>query len=303
MSGDKLRASGGASLLTERAVAELRESMALAKLVHELRQREVALACRLRDAGPAHVRFACESCIADMLGSEAALLRGADSRQSKEPESGAAMGSSAFAQTVFALRGAPKMALRRREARETARAYAYLSAETPLVPQRVRDFQTLWEIAQEGEPRLSMKFPSSEFRTGTSFIIDEEALDGCLRLNTSPENIVQELEELVAFLQDEALMSEARAAAAYASLMFTHPFDDGNGHAGRMLMLFAMAPGYSLLTNVCVSRTLAVRRKDLGDAVQLLYEGASTLAEFCLFALGLLRGTHREAAILLDSAR
>ena len=303
MSGDELRASGGASLLTEGAVAELRESKALAILVGELRQREAALACHLRDAGPARVRFVCESCITEMLGSEAALLRGADLHRSKELEQGVAMGASSFAQTILALRGAPKMALRRREARETARAYAYLSAETPLVPQRARDFQTLWEIAQKGEPRLSATFPSSEFRTGTSFIIDEEAPGGYLRLNTSPENIVQELEELVAFLQDETLVSEARAAAAYASLMFTHPFDDGNGHAGRMLMLFAMASGYSLLTNVCVSRTLAVRRRDLGDAVQLLYEGASTLAEFCLFALGLLRGAHREAAVLLDSAR
>ena len=303
MSGEKLRASGGASLLTERAVAELRESKALAKLVDELRQREAALACRLREAGPAHVRFACESCIADMLGSEAVLLRGADLQRDKELEPGDEVGASAFAQAILTLRGTPKMALQRREAREAARAYAYLSAERPLVPQRVRDFQTLWEIAQKGEPRLSPHFPSSEFRTGTSFIIDEEAPDGCLRLNTSPENIVRELEELVVFLRDETLMDEARAAAAYASCMFTHPFDDGNGHAGRLLMLFAMASGYSLLTNVCISRTLAVRRKDLGDAVQLLYEGASTLAEFCLFALGFLYGTHREAAILLDSAR
>lgn len=213
------------------------------------------------------------------------------------------MDASELAQAVFALRGAPKMAPQRREAREVARAFAYLSAEVPFVPQCARDFQALWEIAQEGEPRLCKDFPTSEIRADTSFIVDPETPGGCLRYNTSPEDILPELEELVAFVRSEGLLSEVQAAAAYASCMFTHPFDDGNGHVGRMLMLFMMAPNYSLLTNVCFSRTLAVRREGLGNAVHQAYEGTSTLADFCEHALGFLCGAHSEAYDLLESVR
>ena len=154
----------------------------------------------------------------------------------------------------------------------------------------------------EGEPRLSEDWPTSAFRTSRSAIRDTHEPFGYLYMNTSPLNIVGELEELAAVLHDESLLPELRRAAGYASCMLTHPFDDGNGHTGRMLMLAMMAPNYSLLTNVCFARTFAVRRADLGNAMVPLREGTGTLVEFCRSALELLCEAHHEAAALLESA-
>ena len=72
--------------------------------------------------------------------------------------------------------------------------------------------------------------------------------DEVLQVCADPGDFERELDRLVAFLADSRLLPEARAACSYALLEWTHPFMDGNGHTGRMLLLSVLQGCYSLLS-------------------------------------------------------
>ena len=76
--------------------------------------------------------------------------------------------------------------------------------------------------------------------------------------------------------------ADARAVAAFAAFEFTHPFSDGNGHTGRMLMLSVLQEGYSLFSMTSFSRMLVLGREEAARLFSLLRGGECSLAAFCL---------------------
>ena len=112
-----------------------------------------------------------------------------------------------------------------------------------------------------------------------------------VQVNTNPDNVEEELEQLLTFLADEQLPDEVRAVAAFPAFEFTHPFEDGNGHVGRMLVLAALQNRYSLQTMVGFSEALVFGKGKFTRLFGMLRRGEYSLADFCNAALRQLRDT------------
>lgn len=278
--------SGGSHLLTEEAVQELRCDARLAHVVRDMRVSERHMAERLQGVDVAQVQLACRDMVVE-------LLEGQDF-----DGLGACVSADSFARSVYALRGTPLGASARRKAREVARVYALMCAGGIPLPRRVEEFRDLWEVAMDGEPRWSPDYPTSAFRTRSSHIYDSLETRVIVRINAEPGEIAGELGELLRFLSDESVLPEVRAVAAFAAFEFTHPFSDGNGHTGRMLMLSALQEGYSLFSMTCFSRALILGREEAARLFSLLRGGECSLAAFCLSWLGHLCEVSRGARCL-----
>ena len=280
----RLRVAGGTRLLSESAVAPLRDDSRLRELVRSMREsdardaRFASLSPQAEhqgapDADTARLRLACQKSIAatiEDLGFDPAC---------------ASLGPAAFKQAVYAFGGPFSKAPLRRLAREMARIYALVAEGGLPVPQRVEDFHSMWEAAMEGEPRLSERFPSSDFRTRPSRILDSLFDGNVVQVNTDPNNVEEELEQLLAFLADEQLPDEVRAVAAFPAFEFTHPFEDGNGHVERMLVLSTLQSRYSLQTMVGFSEALVFGKRKFTHLFGMLRRGEYSLADFCQAAL------------------
>ena len=149
----------------------------------------------------------------------------------------------------------------------------------------------MWETAMEGEPRFSEHLPSSDFRSRPSRILDSLFDGNVVQVNTNPDNVEEELEQLLAFLADEQLPDEVRAVAAFPAFEFTHPFEDGNGHVGRMLVLSTLQNQYSLQTMVGFSKALVFGKREITHLFGMLRRDECSLADFCHDALRRLHDT------------
>ena len=173
----------------------------------------------------------------------------------------------------------------RRAAREIARVYSLLCDGGLPVPRCADDFHRLWDAAMDGEPRWNAGYPSSAFRTNRAVIRKSMFSDEVLQVCSDPADFHRELDRLVAFLADGRLLPEMRAACAYALLEWTHPFMDGNGHTGRMLLLSVLQDFYSLPSMIAFTRALCLGREVTCGQFALLREGKGSLAGFCAATL------------------
>lgn len=286
----QLRVSGGAKLLCENAVAQLRDDLRLRELVRTMRESDarradLASATPLAehqnasDADKAHEQLARQRSIVapiEDLGFDTAY---------------ASLDPAAFKQAVYAFGGPFSKAPLRRLVRERARIYALLAEGGLPRPRCVEDFHALWETAMEGEPRFSEHFPSSDFRSRPSRVVDSLFDGNVVQVNTDPNSVEEELEQLLAFLADEQLPDEVRAVAAFPAFEFTHPFEDGNGHVGRMLVLSTLQGRYSLQTMVGFSEALVFGKGNYTRLFGKLRRGEYSLADFCHAALQQLHDT------------
>lgn len=111
-------------------------------------------------------------------------------------------------------------------------------------------------------------------------------------MNTEPQNIKTELSQLLDFLSDTSLPEELRACAALSAFEFTHPFSDGNGHIGRVLVLSTLQGGYALQSLVGFSRALVTGKCEASDQIGLLRSGKQSLPDFCQAMLVMLKRSH-----------
>jgi Fic family protein len=99
----------------------------------------------------------------------------------------------------------------------------------------------------------------------------------------SPEYVLDLLEDLCRFCNDDALPAVAQAAMAHSQFATIHPFADGNGRTGRALIHFVLRRR-GLATRVLppISLVLATWGKDYADELQATrYRGpaSSTAAQ------------------------
>ena len=133
----------------------------------------------------------------------------------------------------------------------------------------------------ECEPRWLDGYPTSEFRTQASAVIASPFTQEVMQISTHPDQVEAELDELAAFLADESLLPEVRAVCGFQSLEFTHPFADGNGHTGRMLVPAILQGRYTPQTLARFSRELVLGRKKASYQFSLIRNGERTVPEFC----------------------
>ena len=96
-----------------------------------------------------------------------------------------------------------------------------------------------------------------------------------------PEAVAGLLDDLFAFCNDDSLPALAQAAVAHAQFETIHPFVDGNGRTGRVLLhLILRRRGIGLRVLPPVSLVLATRSRDyVGGLTGTRYVGAPDSAE------------------------
>ncbi|MBR3160391.1 MAG: Fic family protein [Atopobiaceae bacterium] len=191
------------------------------------------------------------------------------------------MSPTEFLQAIYQLPRTPRTASLRRSVREVARAYARTCAGDLSIPTMPDDFHAMWDNAMEGEPLWSEGVPSSAFRTTAARILSGKSLSIVLQQCAEPCDYETELSHVLAFVQDETIEPEVRAACSYALFEWIHPFLDGNGHVGRMLVLALLQDTYSLPTMVWFSQTLVWGRGRTSGLFAPLRNGDGTFVGFC----------------------
>ena len=283
---------GVRELFTAEALTQLRRDPALSERIAVLRDREAKLVFQMEKTGPLEVNRLCQEHIIQLLDEEDAA------KIAVTPED-----SGAFLQAVCLLSRNPFTAQLRRRVREIARVYRLQAKNAMSLPQDVNGFRQLWELAMEGEPRWSEDFPNSAFRDVRAVIMDAPLLKGnVLRVCSAPKNIHAELAQLLDLLSDNTLMPEIRAVCGFALFEWIHPFMDGNGHTGRMLMNAALGRLYHLPTLVCFSSETVMGKGRTGNLLDLLRTGEGNLNDFCSGVLAQLEGAQAEAAKILRKA-
>ena len=94
------------------------------------------------------------------------------------------------------------------------------------------------------------------------------------------------LNRLIGLLADERLEPEVRAACGLCLHDWIHPFLDGNGHTGRLLMITVLEALYSQPTLVCFARELVVHRATTMKLFKQLRNRESDIIDFCIGLLG-----------------
>ena len=271
-------------LFSDEALRRLRDSRELVAFVEELRAREAQVAGRTESIARNGLLHADAGIIADDL-SEAGLVL---------PEAAYSDAAGLF-EAVTSLPFSPRTARARRKVREVARV-AMLSEKGELrVPVRADEVSDLWEQAMCCEPRFSADYPSSVFRTGEVVIRgplpEQKVLHRCM----DPSEMPTWLDRLVEMLADESLAPELRAACGLGLHDWIHPFVDGNGHTGRLLMLAALSDRYTQPTLVCLSHELVMNRSATIRQFARLRNREADAIGFCLGLLGQLKDAQKRA--------
>ena len=273
-------------LFCDEAIERLRCSKELGELVERLRARERDVARQAELAGrDALLRAFGKTIAADLLAVGVAL-----------PDTAYTSASSLF-EAVASLPFTPKSAPARRKAREAARV-AMLHDEGRLhVPAHVDDFHALWEQAMLEEPRWSADYHTSDFRTAGAWP-KREVVHRCMPADEVPVW----LDRLVDLLADERLALEVRAACGLCLQDWIHPFNDGNGHTGRLLMIAVLESRYSQPTLACLARELTVNRSTTMRLFGQLRNRESDVTSFCAGLLGQLGDAQACALDMLATA-
>ena len=271
-------------LFCDEAFQRLRCSKEIGALVERLRAREQDIARRAELAGrDALLRAYGEFIAADLSAVGVALS--------------SAHGSAAdLFDAVASLPFTPKSAPTRRRAREIARVAMLYDEGSLRVPACADDLHALWEQAMLREPRWSADYPTSDFRTGDVEVVGARPERKVVHRCMPADEVPVWLDRLIDLLADERLAPEVRAACGLCLQDWIHPFYDGNGHTGRLLMIAVLECRYSQPTLVCLARELVVNHSTTMRLFRLLRDRESDVVGFCAGLLGQL-GDAQESAL------
>ena len=163
------------------------------------------------------------------------------------------------------------------------------------VPESAGELCGLWEQAMYGEPRWSADHPSSAFRKGSVVVRGPWPERVVVHKCMDPDEVPTWLDRLVSFLSDERFTPEVRAACGLGLLDWVHPFTDGNGHTGRLLMLAMLSDVYSQPMLVCLAHELVVNRAATTRQFRQLRERKGGADGFCLGMIGRIRDAQERA--------
>ena len=279
-----------AELFGDKALEQLRCSRELAEVVEELRACEARIAGRARSMTPDGLLCAYAGIIAGDLSKAGLTL----------PDAAYSSAAGLF-EAVTSLPFSTRTAGARRKVREAARFVMLTGNGNLHVPARVEDLHGLWEQAMCGEPHWSADYPSSAFRTGGVTVRGAWPERALLHRCMEPCEMPAWLERLIRMLADEGLAPELRAACGLGLHDWIHPFVDGNGHTGRLLMLSVLDGLYSQPTLVCLAHELVANRSTTMRQFARLRNREADAAGFCLGLLGQLRDAQEHAMSILGA--
>ena len=272
-------------LFCDEAMERLRCNRELEELVGRIRARERDVAARARLAGQGELVRSYGEIVAAELSTVGVTL----------PDAAYCSAANLF-EAVASLPFTPRSSSARRKAREIARI-AMLSDEGGLhVPACVDDLHALWEQAMLREPRWSADFPSSNFRAGDVTVRGAKPEHKVVHRCMPADEVPAWLDRLIDLLSDERFAPELRAACGLGLQDWIHPFCDGNGHVGRLIMVSVLESSYSQPTLVCLAREFVVNRGTIIRQFERLRNREHDAVGFCAGLLGQL-GDAQERAL------
>jgi len=275
-------------LFGDKALERLQCSRRLAMTAEELRAREAVIARQAEAAAPIG-QFRVETqLVAEILSEVSAVL---PAEAYSDP--------SGLFKAVTSLPLSPRTARARRQAREVARVAMLFDEGSLHVPASAEELHGIWEQAMRGEPRWSADHPTSSFRTGTVTLRGPWPERVVVHRCMEPGEVPAWLDRLVALMADERFEPEIRASCGLGLHDWIHPFKDGNGHTGRLLMLAMLDGLYSQATLVCLVRELVANRPATSRQFKLLRERKGDAEGFCLGLLGQVRDAQERALSFL----
>ena len=251
---------------------------AIESLLERIRRDEAAVSVSLADA---QAPFRARRLVAEGLEPAVALA--------SNPE----VSDEEFAERIFAMRGRPwSQAPARRDVRERIRIWQRLSAGERRVPATLDDLFALWDEAMAGEVPFYEESETACLRAGIPFSQGstpfEQVRPPAGWETADPGHIERELACLFGFLARNDLPPEAHAAAALFMLWHIHPFRDGNGHVGRMLLSDMLASGYSIPTLIAFVSKLQAARGPIARTMADIVRGHKDPTPFVELILSLL---------------
>ena len=198
----------------------------------------------------------------------------------------ASIGTGELLERCMGLKGKPwGQAPARRDMRERARIWRMLSQGETRVPASPEELIGLWAQATSGEFPVYREASVPQFRkagvpfsrTDTPFEQGEPAPG---KETLPPDRIEGAVREMLSFANGRHLSLEERAAVTKLSLEYIHPFRDGNGHVGRMLMCRMLAPAYAPVALLSFVAVLQGRRMEVSRAIADTVRARSDAARF-----------------------
>ena len=143
--------------------------------------------------------------------------------------------------------------------REFARLYLSLSDQQLELPQSPKDIRLLFDGVMDGELDKNTKLDGALFRKDPVTI---ESGTKTIHEGVWPEDeIIRRVAEMIDLANSEEMPQLYSALLAHYYFEFIHPFYDGNGRTGRLLLAMHLSEPLSIITALSVSRGIAENRK------------------------------------------
>ena len=210
-----------------------------------------------------------------------------------------------------ALRGGLEGGPERLVMRERARVAMHATSLPPAPLRDPADLLALWDEATFAEPVISHRIDQPRWRTredglpftgmAAAWLRGPRPLEPG-RQTADPEDIPALVAELIDFIATSSLAPEVAAAHVPHIVFYIHPFVDGNGHTGRMLMCDLLArAGVSAPTLVSYVGVVRARAQECSKLMPTCLLGEATAEDLVRFQLRALAEAQTRATHLLDS--
>ena len=250
-------------------------------MVRQMRDNECALA-----AAPAFVR--------DARALERTLV-GKDVDAAQELSADTALSDEELASRCLVLSGPPwDQAPQRRDMRERVRIWRRLASGEGSIPATLDDLFALRGEAMAAEVPVYREASTPRLRTAIAFAHGATPFEqGALppgKETVAPELIGREILGWLSSLAsgtDKGFSLETRALEALFVFELIHPFRDGNGRTGRMLLCDMLAARYSVPTLLAFVGKLQANRRRIGQTTAAIVRERTDIAPFVELYLGL----------------
>ena len=155
--------------------------------------------------------------------------------------------------------------------REFAGLYLNLSSEELDFPKGPSDVRNIFDLVMQGEVDKKDQLDGKLFRAGPVEILSGHR---SIHEGVTPESrIVEMLQDMITMTENEDVPVLYTAIASHFLFEYIHPFYDGNGRTGRLLLALYLSRPLSIATALSLSRTIAENLPDYYKAFEEVEHG------------------------------
>ncbi|HEC8324756.1 TPA: Fic family protein [Providencia rettgeri] len=146
-----------------------------------------------------------------------------------------------------------------------------------------------WHSLLFQEEGLFYKIQPGSFRTGAVQVVSGRLDRPVIHYEApSGKNVTKEIEAFTRWFNDKSIIDQAdpilRAGIAHLWFLTIHPFDDGNGRIGRLIMDLALAQAEKTTIRLyAMSQSINQKRKEYYDVLERTQRGGLDITEWLLW--------------------